>query len=86
VYGYYVLPFLLGDELVGRVDLKSDRQNSALLVQGSYAEPGVPAEMVAPELAEELRLMATWLGLEQVQVLPRGDLAPMLRDELASAA
>ena len=78
VYGYYVLPFLLGDELVGRVDLKADRHNSALLVQGSYAEPGVPDEVIVPELADELRLMATWLELDSVVVKPRGDLARAL--------
>ncbi len=78
VYGYYVLPFLLGDELVGRVDLKADRHNSALLVQGSYAEPGVPDEVIVPELADELRLMATWLELDTVVVKPRGDLARSL--------
>lgn len=78
VYGYYVLPFLLGDELVGRVDLKADRHNSTLLVQGSYAEPGVPDEVIVPELADELRLMARWLELDSVQIRPRGDLAASL--------
>jgi uncharacterized protein YcaQ len=73
-----VLPFLLGDELVGRVDLKADRQNSTLLVQGSYAEPGVPDAVIVPELADELRLMARWLELDSVQVQPRGDLARSL--------
>ena len=81
IYGYYVLPFLLGDELVARLDLKSDRQHGALLVQGSYAEPGVPPDLVVPELADELRLMAGWLGLGEVRVLPRGDLASALANE-----
>ena len=86
IYGYYVLPFLLGDELVGRVDLKSDRQSSTLLVQGAYAEPGVPDEVIVPELAEELRLMASWLGLEQITVKPRGDLAGALAAQLRTGA
>ncbi|MCU1392614.1 MAG: hypothetical protein JWM34_1042 [Ilumatobacteraceae bacterium] len=86
IYGYYVLPFLLGDELVGRFDLKSDRQSSTLLVQGSYAEPGVPAEVIVPELVEELRSMATWLGLEHIVVKPRGDLAADLIDAVAAEA
>jgi len=78
IYGYYVLPFLLGDELVARLDLKADRQRGTLLVQGSYAEPGVLTEVVVPELAEELRLMANWLGLDEIRVMPRGDLAAAL--------
>jgi uncharacterized protein YcaQ len=78
VYGYYVLPFLLGDALVARVDLKSDRQRSALRVQGAFAEPGVDSDQVAAELAGELRLVASWLELDQIAVAPRGDLAPAL--------
>ena len=75
VHGYYVLPFLLGDELVARVDLKADRQAGVLRVQSAHAEDGVDRAAVADALAEELRLMADWLELDQVSVSPRGDLA-----------
>jgi uncharacterized protein len=78
VYGYYVLPFLLGETLVARVDLKSDRQQDALLVQGAFAEDGVDQARVARELAAELNLVAAWLGLERVAVARRGDLAGAL--------
>lgn len=79
VYGYYVLPFLLDEALVARVDLKSDRRRGVLLVQGAFAEPGVDVSHVAAELMAELRLVAAWLGLEAVEVLERGDLAGPLR-------
>jgi uncharacterized protein YcaQ len=78
-FGYYVLPFLVGDEIIGRVDLKADRAASALLVRGAYLEPGVPDGLAAEELAEELALMAAWLGLERIVVEGRGELAPALQ-------
>jgi hypothetical protein len=77
-YGYYVLPFLFGDGLVARVDLKSERKQRRLLVQGAFAEPRADAGQIAPELAAELTDVADWLGLDGVDVLPHGDLAPAL--------
>ncbi|QYG92555.1 winged helix-turn-helix domain-containing protein [Iamia sp. SCSIO 61187] len=84
VHGYYVMPFLLGDRMVARVDLKSDRPVSTLRVQSAHREPGTIEADVAEALAAELALMAGWLGLEQVAVEPRGDLAPALRAAVAA--
>jgi uncharacterized protein len=82
-YGYYVMPFLLGDRYVGRIDLKADRAASRLLVQAAWSEPGVDKAEVAMRLAGELRAMGDWLGLADVTVARRGDLAPAVRRALA---
>ncbi|GAA2183698.1 winged helix-turn-helix domain-containing protein [Brooklawnia cerclae] len=77
-YGYYVYPFLLGDRFVARVDLKADRGAGVLRVRSAWREPDTDAQVVARELGDELRTMADWLGLDDIVVEPRGDLAGAL--------
>lgn len=78
-YGYYVLPFLLGDRLVARVDLKADRATRTLLVHGAHSEPRVQVGEVAEAMTRELTTIASWLGLERIEVTRRGNLARKLR-------
>jgi hypothetical protein len=78
-YGYYVLPVVVGESLVGRVDLKTNRKDGSLTVIAAYAEPGVDAGAVAGDVGVELTRMAGWLGLQAVEVQDRGDLAGPLR-------
>lgn len=90
VYGYYCLPFLMGDQMVGRVDLKADRKARVLRVEAAWREERAvrgtrrrsDAE-IALALAAELAVMAGWLGLERVEVVGRGNLAPALANEVA---
>lgn len=85
VHGYYVLPVLQGDRLVGRVDLKSDRKAGRLLVQSAWLEDGEAPEPVAERLAPVLASAAAWQGLEGIEVVQRGDLAPALTRVLVPA-
>jgi len=79
IHGYYVLPFLFGDDLQARVDLKAERDASVLRVRAAFLEPGRDGGHVARELAVELGEVARWLGLGSIVVDRRGDLASALR-------
>jgi uncharacterized protein YcaQ len=78
-YGYYVLPVLVGEDLVGRLCMKADRQAGTLRVNAAWHEDDVPAGNVAEAIAPTLAEMAQWLGLERVEVTERGNLAQALR-------
>ena len=70
-FGYYCLPFVLGERIVARVDLKADRAAGNLIVHSVHPEASVPPEEIAPALGDELRLMAEWLNLGSITV-PKG--------------
>ena len=82
IYGYYVLPFVLGDRFAARVDLKADRKTSTLVVHAAYLEPRLDAGDTAAALADELRSMARWLSLESLAVGRKGNLARGLKRAL----
>ncbi|HSK39863.1 MAG TPA: crosslink repair DNA glycosylase YcaQ family protein [Arenibaculum sp.] len=82
-HGYYVLPFLFGDRLVARLDLKADRYARRLRVVAAHAEPGGTDAEAVSALVGVLREMAVWLGLDAVEAPAAGDLAPALRSALA---
>ncbi|MBL7253628.1 winged helix-turn-helix domain-containing protein [Paractinoplanes lichenicola] len=82
LYGYYVLPFLLGDQLAARVDLKADRKTGRLLIPAAWLEPGAEQEETATALAAELQRLAAWLSLDEIAPPERGDLAGPLTSAL----
>ena len=86
LYGYYVLPFLLGDRFAARVDLKADRKAGVLQIPAAWIEPGADPEETAGALAAELRRLAGWLGLSDIAAPGRGDLAIPLSAALTAGA
>ncbi|MHB1090338.1 MAG: DNA glycosylase AlkZ-like family protein, partial [Ilumatobacteraceae bacterium] len=82
IYGYYVLPFMLNGEIVGRVDVKAHRAERILKVHASFAEAGVDRGAIAKHLLAELTEMATWLELDDVVVDRLGNLSSSLRSAM----
>jgi uncharacterized protein YcaQ len=82
IFGYYTLPLLVDDRIVGRIDLKSDRQNRVLRVQSAWREPGATGVEIEARTAQVLREIALWQGLDGIEVMDWGDLASALAAEL----
>lgn len=85
-FGYYVLPFLLGDRLVGRLDLKFDRERQRLMVPAAHLESHAQADAVGPAAALELETLRRFVGAEDIQIGRRGNLARALKAEIARPA
>jgi uncharacterized protein YcaQ len=80
IYGYYTMPLLIDDQLVGRIDLKNDRQAKVLRVQSAWREDGATVD--AERTLGVLRELAAWQGCDTIEVVDRGDLAPELKRAL----
>jgi uncharacterized protein YcaQ len=85
-WGYYVLPFRVGDDIVARVDLKADRQSGVLLVPAAHNEPGTDPLMCADHLARELRSLANWLELDDICVTRMNDFSRGLAAAISARA
>ena len=83
IFGYYSLPVLIDDAIVGRIDLKNDRQRKVLRVQSAWRESDAVAG-IAERIVPALRELASWQGLESIEVVDRGDLARDLAAELGT--
>jgi hypothetical protein len=82
IYGYYTLPVLIDDQLVARIDLKTDRQAGVLRVQSAWHEPGQHADI--ERIAQLLRETAAWQGMDRIEVTGVGDLAAALTSQFSS--
>lgn len=82
VFGYYCLPILVDDQIVGRIDLKNDRQARVLRVQSAWHEPHADPGVVAERIAPTLREAAAWQGLDSIAVADRGNLASAVASAL----
>jgi uncharacterized protein len=83
-HGYYVLPFLFGDRFAARLCLKADRAASTLMINTAHAEPGIDLAATVQALARELALLMRFLGLAEMQVKRKGDLAVPLRKAIGA--
>ena len=89
IFGYYTLPILHNGQVVGRIDLKSDRQNRKLIAKASWHELWMNANAtreLAAALAQHLTMVAAWQGLSSIEIVERGNLAAALANAVKSQA